>query len=48
MKVRSVTTGVTFDWPTATCEALLLNGAVEPVNDEPKPAKKTAPKPSQK
>lgn len=49
MKVRSVTTGLVFDWPTETCAALLLNGSVEPVKDEPKPvSKKAAPKPSEK
>lgn len=49
MKVRSVTTGLVFDWPTETCEALRLNGSVEPVADEPKEAKKaTAPRSSKK
>lgn len=48
MKVKSVTTGLIFDWPTETCEALILNGSVEPVEDEsPTPRKKTtARKPS--
>lgn len=48
MKVRSVATGLVFDWPEGVCESLMLTGAVEPVEAEPKPAKKAAAKPSEK